>query len=183
MRISEAVLGQRQIVRDQGGPGIDELYQAHALGAVRFAFVLTGDRDVAEDLVQEGFLRTAERLEGLREPEAFSGYLRTTILNLARAHFRRQRIQRLALGRYASTADRREIPPPAIDERDHLWQALQRLPYRQRAALVLRYYEDLSERDAARTLGTSVAGVKALVARGTRALRASLDEGEGGVRT
>jgi RNA polymerase sigma-70 factor (sigma-E family) len=180
VRASKAVLGQRAIVTGEGGPGLAELYEAHALGAMRFAYVLTGDREVAEDLVQEAFLRTAARFEGLRELRAFSGYLRTTILNLARAHFRRQRIQRLALGRYASTAGRTEMPPPAVDEREDLWRALHSLPYRQRAALVLRYYEDLSERDAAWALGTSVAGVKALVARGTRALRVALAEREGG---
>jgi RNA polymerase sigma factor (sigma-70 family) len=65
--------------------------------------------------------------------------------------------------------------PPDVEQREGLWRALQRLPYRQRAALVLRYYEDLSEREAAEALGTSVAAIKALVSRGTKQLRTELE--------
>jgi RNA polymerase sigma factor (sigma-70 family) len=69
---------------------------------------------------------------------------------------------------------RTDRPDHDVEERDRLWRALAGLPFRQRAALVLRYYEDLSERDAARALGTTVAGIKALVSRGTTTLRATL---------
>jgi len=163
---------------DEGYLG--ELYEAHALWAFRFAYMLAGAREVAEDLVQEAFLRVFDRLEALREPDAFPGYLRATILNAARGHFRRQRIERVTLRRVGRLGQGPTVPPPDVGERDRLWLALQRLPYRQRAALVLRYYEDLSELDAARALGTSVSAIKALVSRGTSALRAVLDQGEGG---
>ncbi len=155
-----------------------ELYDAHALRALRFAYVLTGARDVAEDLLQEAFIRMFKRLDTLRERDAFPGYLRTTILNLARAQIRRQRIERLALRRQALLAAAPHSGQPNIEERERLWQALQHLPHRQRAALVLRYYEDLSERETAGALGTSVAGAKALVSRGMKALRAQLGRGE-----
>ncbi|MGH3119206.1 MAG: SigE family RNA polymerase sigma factor [Gaiellales bacterium] len=161
-------------VSDQEGR-LTELYEANALRSFRFAYMLTGDRVVAEDLLQEAFIRAFDRLDTLREQDAFPGYLRTTILNLARAHLRRQRIERLSLRRQALVASTQHDVLPDIDQRERLWQALHRLPYRQRAALVLRYYEDLSERDTARTLGTSVAGVKALVSRGTKALRGKLE--------
>jgi RNA polymerase sigma factor (sigma-70 family) len=151
-----------------------ELYEAHALRALRLAYVLTGVREVAEDLVQEAFLRTSARLVTLRERDAFSGYLRQTVLNLARAHFRRQRIERLSLRRQALLTGSPHGDPPDIEQREVLWRALQRLRYRQRAALVLRYYEDLSEGESAEVLGTSVSAVKALVSRGTKALRAEL---------
>jgi RNA polymerase sigma factor (sigma-70 family) len=73
---------------------LGELYEAHALRAFRFAYILAGTREVADDLVQDAFLRAFDRLGALRERGAFPGYLRTTILNAARGHFRRQRIER-----------------------------------------------------------------------------------------
>lgn len=151
-----------------------ELYEAHALRALRLAYVLTGVQAVAEDLVQEAFLRAFGRLDSLREPDAFPRYLREIVVNLSRAHFRRLRIERRSVRRHALMAG----PPhaePDLEERDSLWRALHRLPHRQRAALVLRHYEDLSEADAAQVLGTSVAAIKALVSRGTKRLRAELE--------
>jgi RNA polymerase sigma-70 factor (sigma-E family) len=152
-----------------------ELYETHGLRALRFAYVLTGVREVAEDLVQEAFLRASGRLGTLREREAFPGYLRQTVLNVARAHFRRRRIERLSVRRHALLAGRTGGIQPDIEQREGLWRALQRLPYRQRAALILRYYEDLSENQAAEILGTSVAAIKALVSRGLTKLRAELE--------
>jgi RNA polymerase sigma factor (sigma-70 family) len=170
---------ERQRVSDQE-ENLSDLYEVHALWVFRLAYMLTGAREVAEDLVQEAFLRAFVQVRTLRERDAFPGYLRTTILNAARDHFRRQRIERLSLRRLSLLVPAPHIPPTDVGQREHLWQALQRLPYRQRAALVLRYYEDLSERDAAQALGTSVAGIKALVSRGARALRAVLEQGVGG---
>jgi RNA polymerase sigma-70 factor (sigma-E family) len=154
---------------------LSELYAAHALRALRLAYILTGIREVAEDLVQEAFLRVFDRLDTLREQEAFPGYLRQTVLNLARAHFRRRAVERLSLRRHALVAGTVDGEPPDVEQRDRLWRALQRLPYRQRAALVLRYYEDMSEHRAAQVLGTSPAAIKALVSRGTRKLRVELE--------
>jgi len=152
-----------------------ELYEAHALRALRLAYVLTGSREVAEDLVQEAFLRVFGRLDALREEGAFPGYLRQTILNLARAHYRRRGLERLSLRRHARLARPMPDEPLGFDQREGLWRELQRLPYRQRAALVLRYYEDLSEHQAAEVLGTSVAAIKALASRGTKRLRTYLE--------
>ena len=66
----------------------------------------------------------------------------------------------------------------AVAGREDLWRSLSVLPARQRAALVLRYYEDLSERDTAEVLGCSLPAVKSLVVRGTEALRAEIPRGE-----
>jgi RNA polymerase sigma-70 factor (sigma-E family) len=163
--------GRRELLR--------ELYESHALRALRFAFVLTGNQDLAEDLMQEAFTRAFDRAGALHDPAAFGGYLRTTILNLARMRRRRASIERLSLTRYARREVAETTNSPAIDERDRLWTALHRLPYRQRAALVLRYYEDLSERDAADVLGVSLAALKGLVARGAKSLRIDLTGPEG----
>lgn len=169
------------VVRTAEGPAVksreqhlSDLYEAHALRALRFAYVLVGNRDLAEDLMQEAFIRAFGRLDNLREQDALPGYLRTTILNLTRTHFRRQRIERLATRRHAVRMGEAHTQLPDVGERDRVWKALQSLPFRQRAALVLRYYQDLSEKDAALALGTSVSGLKALVSRGTRTLRTGL---------
>jgi RNA polymerase sigma-70 factor (sigma-E family) len=159
---------------------LTELYEVHALRALRLAYILTGVREVAEDLVQEAFLRSFDHLETLREQEAFPGYLRQTILNLARAHFRRKKLEGLSLRRLALLTGSVRGDPPDVEQRESLWRALQQLPYRQRAAVVLRYYEDLTESQAAEVMGTSVPALKALVSRGTSKLRAELDHEGGG---
>ena len=155
---------------------LTELYERHSLWAVRFAYMLTGEREIAEDVAQDAFLRTFDRLTSMRNRDAFPGYLRMTILNGVKAYFRRRKSEGLSLRRQAILVGPTHAPSAEVEEREHLWQALQRLPYRQRAALVLRYYEDLSEQDAARSLGTTVAGMKALVSRAKARLRTQLRE-------
>jgi RNA polymerase sigma factor (sigma-70 family) len=161
----------------------EQLYERHALRAFRFAYVVTGNREQAEDLTQEAFSRAFARIDTIQDSDAFGGYLRTTLLNLARAQHRRGQLERLSLLRSARRErTNAEGLPFGVEERERLWIALHRLPYRQRAALVLRYYEDLSEREAARTLGVSVASLKGLVARGIGTLRLRIIDDEGGSR-
>lgn len=157
---------------------LEELYSEHVAGAVRLAFLVTGDEQQAQDIAQEAFVRIAGRFQDLRSPDAFPAYLRVTVLNLARGHLRRLRTQRDYLRRHDDREDTVEIAAGA-DARDEMWEALRKLPYRQRAALVLRYYEDLSERQTADALGCSVSAVKSLVTRGLQVLR---DEVGGGRR-
>jgi RNA polymerase sigma-70 factor (sigma-E family) len=150
--------------------GLEDLYVRHAPAAMRLAYFLTGDRELASDLVQDAFVKLAGRFRHLRVPDAFDAYLRRTIVNLFSSHLRRLRLERREL--------RRERSAPAIDhqdpdvaERDAMWAALQTLPPRQRVAIVLRYYEDLSEDQTADVLGCSVGAAKQLVSRGLAALR------------
>jgi RNA polymerase sigma-70 factor (sigma-E family) len=157
---------------------IGELYLRHADGAVRLAYLLTGDREMAEDLVQDAFVKAAGRLVHLRNPEAFDAYLRTTIVNLTRSYFRRKRVERLYLER-AQRIDPPETylsPRRSLEDQDELWQALRRLTQRQRAAIVLRFYEDLPEGEVAEILQCAPGTVKSLVSRGLEKLR---DEIEG----
>jgi RNA polymerase sigma-70 factor (sigma-E family) len=155
------------------GGRLGDLYAAHAPDAVRLAYLLTGDRHLAEDLVHESFVRLFGRFRDLRNPDAFGGYLRTTVVNLARSHFRRRRVERAYVER-----EGREPRPAAVDpERgDELWEALQRLRPRQRAAIVLRYYEDLTEAQTAEVLRCAVGTVKSLVSRGIDQLRREMSE-------
>ncbi len=153
---------------------LGELYLQHADSAARLAYLLTGDIGLAEDLVQDAFVRLAGRLQHLRNPEAFDAYLRRTVVNLSRSHFRRKRLERdhvRRAGGELASGGAFAAAQPSIEDRDEVWTALAKLPQRQRAAIVLRFYEDLSERTTADLLGCRPGTVKSLVSRGLEALR------------
>jgi RNA polymerase sigma-70 factor (sigma-E family) len=157
-----------------GSGGLDELYRAHAPEALRLAYLLTGERALAEDLVQDAFVKVLGRFHDLRNRDAFWWYLRRTIVNLARSQFRRRRVERAWLERQRPD----DVAPAAADlgERDRLQRALMTLRPEQRAAIVMRFYEDLSEADTAQALGVAPGTVKSLVSRGMDRLRAELPE-------
>jgi RNA polymerase sigma-70 factor (sigma-E family) len=170
--------GQPDAQPEPNGPalpegGLGELYARHAGAATGLAYLLTGDRFLAEDLAQEAFVRLAGRFRHLRDAGAFEAYLRRTVVNLFTSQLRRRRLERAFLKREAARVEPRHEDPD-IASRDELWSAVQRLPERQRAAVVLRYYEDLSEREVALTMGCSGAAAKSLIARGMQALRADV---------
>jgi RNA polymerase sigma-70 factor (sigma-E family) len=154
-------------VRIEGGV-LAELYGRHAHDALRLAFLLTGNRATAEDLVHDAFVRLAGRLLHVRDPGGFHAYLRTTVVNLTRSHFRRRGVER----RYAERqAPPRPVEQPDLSGREELRLALLALPVRQRTAIVLRYYEDLSEAQTADLMRLRPAAVKSLVSRGMATLR------------
>lgn len=148
---------------------MEELYAANARRAGRLAYFLLGDRDLAQDLVQEAFLKVFARWGNLREPDSFVAYLNRTIVNLAHKTHRRRRVER----RYLDKQPRLEAVAPERDyETAHeLWQRLQLLPQRQRTAIVLRYYEDLTDHQAAEAMGCSETAVASLVQRALDTLR------------
>ena len=150
--------------------GLEAPYVAHAPAALRFAYYLCGDREQARDLVHDAFVRVAGRFSHLRKPDVFDTYLRRTIFNLHTSRLRRLRLERAYLAREASRPIQDpEQPDPS--ERDAVWHAILELPARQRAAIILRFYEDLSERESAEILGCSVGALNQLVARATATLR------------
>ena len=151
---------------------LGEFYTAHADSAKRLAYLLTGDNELAEDITQDAFVKMAGRLGGLRNKEAAAAYLRRTVMNLSRSHFRRKRVERSYLQREAGMHRMETVEAPDVIEADALWIELQRLAYRQRCAIVLRYYEDLSEQQAAEVLDCSVGALKALTSRAMEQLRA-----------
>lgn len=121
---------------------------------LRFAHVLTGDPHRAADLVQDALERTLlgwHRIERKDDPEV---YVRRAIVNRHVSVWRRTRRERLV----AETPDQPYAGETGRD--DELWAALATLAPRQRAVVVLRYYEDLSEADTAAALGCSVGTVK-----------------------
>jgi RNA polymerase sigma-70 factor (sigma-E family) len=157
---------------------LEMLYDAHVRGATRLAFLLTGDQHLAEDLAQDAFVRVAGRFHDLRNADAFGAYLRRTVVNLSRGYFRRLKVERSYLDRERSRAARASNELPDIAGRDEVLRALGELPVRQRAAIVLRYYEDLTEQQTADALGCSVAAVKSLANRAMASLRGALDREE-----
>lgn len=155
------------------GAKLDELYRRHAGGAVRLAYLLLQDRTLAEDIVQDAFVKVAGRLIHLRDPGAFDAYLRRTVVNLSRSHVRRRMVERAFLKRETAAAERESArwPTSSFEGREVLWGALGRLPERQRVAIVLRFYEDLPEAQVADILRCRPGTVKSRVSRGLEALR------------
>ena len=154
-----------------------ELYVRHVPAANRLAFLLVGERAQAEDLVHDAFVKCVGRFGHLRAHEAFDAYLRRTIVNLHTSRLRRVRVERAFIATEAARAERAASGAmPDVATREDLWQRLRTLPPRQRAVLVLRYYEDLSERETADAMRCSVAAVKSLTARATAALREGMGE-------
>src|SRR5712691_4174546 len=146
-RVDSAILraGAQPVERAEGGR-LGELFQQHGDGAIRLAYLLTGDRALAEDLVQDAFVKVAGRLVHLREAGAFDAYLRRTVVNLSRSNLRRKKLERQFLQRERGVRPVAAAGPGrgSIEDRDELWTAMGGLSERQRAALVLRFYEDLS---------------------------------------
>jgi RNA polymerase sigma-70 factor (sigma-E family) len=149
-----------------------ELYERHVGRAIGLARLLSGDPSAAEDIAHEAFIRSAGRLRGLRDAAAFEAYLQRTVVNLCRARWRRMAVEQ----RYLRRAMEQPVDHGSseIEDRDVLWTALQELPERQRAAVVLRYYEDLPEERVGDVLRCSPRAVNALVSRSMAALRARL---------
>ena len=153
---------------------LGRLYETHAPGATRLAYLLTGDAELAGDLAQDAFIRVAGKFATLRGEETFEGYLRSTIYNLARSHFRRLKVERLHLAKQS-----REPAPtqgPGFELRSDMAATLSELPVRQRAAVVFRYYIDLSEQQTADAMGCSVAAVRSLTFRALASLRITVDK-------
>jgi RNA polymerase sigma factor (sigma-70 family) len=134
---------------------------------VRHAYFLCGDPSLAQDLVQDAFVRVAGRLGHVHGD--LGPYLRKSIVNLFTSSLRRRRLEREWVRRHAPIPSQEPAHDPS--DRDEMWRTLQALPERQRAALVLRFYEDLSEREAARIMGCSQRALNSLVVRALQTLR------------
>jgi RNA polymerase sigma-70 factor (sigma-E family) len=148
---------------------MEELYTANAQRAGRLAYFLVGDRELAQDLVQEAFLRVFARWGNLREPQSFAAYLNRTIVNLANKTHRRRGVERRYLEKHPGFEA--VAPERDYETADELWRQLQSLPKRQRTAVVLRYYEDLNDHQAAEAMGCSETAVASLVQRALGTLR------------
>jgi RNA polymerase sigma-70 factor (sigma-E family) len=156
----------------RGRARLADLYETHGPHALRLAYVLTGDREVAEDLLQDAFVRLSGRFVDLRDPKAFHSYLVKTIVNLANMHFRRKRVERAYVASRQSHASYGTMPD--VEGYEEVKTALMKINPRQRAAIVLRFYEDLTEAQTAEVLGCATGTVKSLVHRGLQTLRTEI---------
>lgn len=145
-----------------------KLFAMHSGAAAKVAFLMTGDRQEAEDIVQDAFVKLFGRLHHLRNPDSFPYYLRRTVINLAKDRYRRRSLAQL---HQQMSFD----PGLGLDDRLDVRSALDRLPTRQRAAIVLRYFEGLSEAETAMVLDCSVSAVKSLVARAKATMGTELE--------
>ncbi len=162
------------------GATLAQCYARCASEGVRLAYLITGDRALAEDLVQDAFVKLTGRLVHLRDAHAFDAYLRRTIVNLANSHFRRRKLERRWLEHQAGQREALSgVMSEALDVsvKDQLKEALMSLPLRQRTAVVLRFYEDLSEAQTAELMRCRPGTVKSLVSRGLERLRPLVTEG------
>ncbi len=154
------------------------LHRDHYRSLVRLAALLLGDTARSEDVVQDAFVRLQLRWGGLRRADAAPAYLRSAVLNGARSVLRHQHVtdRHDARRTVAPSVATPEGAALADAEHDRVMIALRRLPERQREALALRYYLDLSEAEMAAAMGVSAGSVKTHVHRGLAALARELGE-------
>ena len=135
---------------------------------LRFAYLLTGDHALAEDLLQNSLIKVYLSWDRIRDRAALEAYTRTVMTRTQMSWWRRP-ARREQLG--VEPTERAARDDHNVDERDQLWRLLATLGPRQRAVLVLRFYEDLSEAEIARVLGCSAGTVKSQLSRGLARLR------------
>jgi DNA-directed RNA polymerase specialized sigma24 family protein len=143
-----------------GPPTFGQFYEQHFTGLVRLAVLLTGSSEVAADLVQDCFVRLHGHWSGVRQPLP---YVRRSVVHACASHHR-------SAARARRTSS--HLVPGATElGADELGDALAKLAPKQRAAIVLRFYDDLPEDDIARALRCRPATVRSLVHRGLAELR------------
>ncbi len=151
----------------------EEFALARLPALLRYAYLLCGDRELARDIVQEVLARAMvhwKRISAAEEPVA---YVRKMVTNEYLSFRRRKQVRTVAL-----TEDAASYPDPAsaVADRAQLWQQLSTLPRQQRAVIVLRYYEGLSDQEIAIVLGCQPATVRAYATRARATLRIELTD-------
>jgi RNA polymerase sigma-70 factor (sigma-E family) len=155
---------------------LTELYTAHYRSLVRLAAFLTGDRDNAEEVVQDAYVSVHGSWRRLRELDKAEAYLRTAVVNASRSRLRRRQVAQRH--RPEPQRDMASAESFAVEhaQREAVLEALRALPRRQREAVVLRYYGDLSEAQTAAAMGCSTGAVKSHTSRAMAALRPLLED-------
>jgi RNA polymerase sigma-70 factor (sigma-E family) len=174
----EAAVGRRvdetfEVAAWDADDAVTRLFTAHHRGLVRLAVLLLHDRAVAEEVVQDAYVALHQRWRRLRDADRALAYLRASVVNGSRSALRRRAVAERFAARYVPPADAPSAEAGALGALAHreVLAVLRRLPTRQREALVLRYYADLSEAEVAEVMGISRGAVKSHTARGIAALR------------
>jgi RNA polymerase sigma-70 factor (sigma-E family) len=151
------------------------LYQVHALGLIRLAHIMLGDRPSAEDVVQEAFCGLYRRWSALSDAGSAVAYVRSSVLNGCRSVLRRRSRPR-AWPASEPAGISAEAAAISLEERHEVIRALRRLPSRQREALVLRSYLGLSAAEIAAAMGIGAGSVRSATHRGLESLGRMLEE-------
>jgi RNA polymerase sigma-70 factor (sigma-E family) len=154
---------------------VTELYAGHALGLTRLAHIMLGDRQAAEDVVQNAFLGLYRRWPYLRDQAKALGYVRSSVLNGCRSELRRRPTAELD-GSHGPPVTSAESAVLTAEERRQIIYALRCLPDRQREVLVLRFYLDLPDDQIAVTMHISQSTVRSAAHRGLAALGRAVRE-------
>lgn len=157
--------------------GLAGLYEQHYRSLVKLAAFYVDDRESAEEIVQDSFVRLLNGnykiVAGKEGP-----YLRTMVVNGGRSALRKRRVRRAFKPEPPGLVAAAEHHGVAATEHDRMLDALRQLPERQASVLILRYYEDLSEEDIAKTLGIARGSVKSHAHRGLAKLAKIIGEEE-----
>ena len=153
-----------------------EFALARAGALHRAAYLMVGDSQLAQDLVQEALTKTYVAWPRLRDPANAEAYCRKAITTTAISWFRRKGWNNERPSEHLPDGPVGAGQESAFVERDAVWQAVRDLPPRQRAALVLRFYEDLTETQTAQAMGCAVGTVKSQVSAGLKKLRERLGD-------
>jgi RNA polymerase sigma-70 factor (sigma-E family) len=168
-------------VSDRRDAAVAALFDQHYAGLCRLATLLLDDPSLAEEVVQEAFLRTFAGWRRLRHPERAHAYLRVAVVNQCRSRGRRRTSERR--GNRLVWAGTPDIDPAAGTEGTGevlaVLDAVRALPPRQREAVVLRYYADLSEAEVAAALGCAVGTVKSQLSKARATLAVHLGDVDG----
>ena len=152
------------------------LYEAHALGLLRLAVIMLGDRQAAEDVVQDAFFGLYRRWSALRSTDRAQAYVRSAVFNGCRTALRRRaRDRQFVLAE--PEAESAEASVLLSEEHQAVLAAMRRLPDRQREAVALRYCLDMRPDEVAKAMGVSLGTVKSATSRGIAALGRMLKEG------
>ncbi|SHN46994.1 SigE family RNA polymerase sigma factor [Cryptosporangium aurantiacum] len=162
--------------------GFDEYVAARGTALLRFAYLLTGDYHLAEDVLQEALAKVHGRWSRIADAERPTAYVQKAILRQYLSWRRRRSSTETPVAAapeaFAPGSDHAE----EFAQRDSLWHALEELPRQQRAVLVLRFYEDLDDAEISRLVGCSVTTVRSHASRGLARLRATITPVRGEAR-
>jgi RNA polymerase sigma-70 factor (sigma-E family) len=154
------------------------LFQRHYTPMCRLAYVILGNGAVAEEVVMEAMVKTYTGWFRIRDLDKSEAYLRRAVVNLCRSRIRRAAIE-ARVNAVAHARDRDRPGDSAFERRETelaVWDAVRSLPERQRACVVLRYYEDLPETEIADALGCSVGTVKSQLSKARAKLGRALGD-------
>ncbi|MEV7980056.1 SigE family RNA polymerase sigma factor [Streptomyces sp. NPDC086519] len=171
---SDAAVSARQTrAHTRPYPSFASYVRARQPILLRTARSLTANPSDAEDLLQTALAKTYAAWERIEDHRALDGYVRRALLNTRTSQWRKRRVDEFVCDEMPEPEPTGGEDDPAERQalHDAMWQAIMKLPARQRAMVVLRYYEDLSEVQTAEVLGVSVGTVKSAVSRALGKLR------------